>query len=99
MQRRQKRRFVGNEHNDEIGRIEQSLVLLATQFDDVLPHRRDVRRKILAPGRLVLGPDVSDECRERHLRVDDDPFAFGQIKHHVGRRLFPASSLILSCVS
>ena len=84
MQRRQKRRFVRNEHNDEIGRIEQSLVLLATQFDDVLPHRSDVRCKILAPGRLVLGPDVSDECRERHLRVDNDPFAFGQIKHHVG---------------
>lgn len=52
-----------------------------------------MRRKILAPGRLVLGPDISDECRERHLRVDDDPFAFGQIKHHVGPQV--VSRLVL----
>ena len=39
-------RFVGYEHDDEVGRVEPPLVLLAAQLGDVLAHRGHVRREV-----------------------------------------------------
>ena len=91
-------RLVGDEHDDEVGRVEQALVLLASQFVDVLADGGRVRCEVAAALLFGLGRGVAYESRERNLRVDDDVFLLGQVQHD-GRRLCPSASLMLYCVS
>ena len=55
--------------------------------------RCDVPGQVLRPRSLVLGARAVDEGRERHLRVDDDPFPLGQVEDHVGPQVVARSVL------
>ena len=96
LQRGEECRFVGDEHDDEVGRVEPPLVLLAAQLGDVLAHRGHVRREVTAALLLAFGRGVADERCERNLRVDDDVLLFGQVQHYVGAQV--AALLVLDVV-
>ena len=80
-------RLVGDEHDDEVGRVEQALVLLASQFIDVLADGGRVGSEVAAALLFGFGRGVAYESRERNFRVDDDVFLLGQVQHDVGAQV------------
>ncbi len=78
-------------HEHEIGRVDavEILVPLGREILHVFADRLDVLFQMERAHRVVRGVDVRLVIRERHLRVDDEVLAFGQLHDHVEKTLLP----------
>src|SRR5665811_29341 len=77
--------FGRHEHDHELGRGGELLpVLLGREVVDVLAHVPRMGRHPLGPNGVVLRLHRVQVAEERHLGVDDDVLAAGELHEHVG---------------